>query len=154
MGWSNVDNKVILITQKRYIVIQLDKRLCFFILVFMSYSIDLRKRVIDFIQSGNTQKKAQEVFQVGSTTIKKWLMLYKTTGNLCDPPLNRSFKKINPEVLLDYIKEHPDAYLREIAEFFCCSVEGVRRALNRHKLTLKKNDSLLKNAMKKSVTLL
>jgi hypothetical protein len=36
------------------------------------------------------------------------------------------------------MKEHPDAYLKEIAEEFSCCIEGVRKALARNGFTRKK----------------
>jgi hypothetical protein len=33
-------------------------------------------------------------------------------------PLNRKFKKLDPEKLIKYVKEHPDAYEREMAGEF------------------------------------
>ncbi|MBR1486750.1 MAG: hypothetical protein IJ597_05805 [Synergistaceae bacterium] len=46
--------------------------------------------------------------------------------------------KIDPEKLKNYVKENPDAYLREIAEAFRCCQTAIRKALKRLKLTLKK----------------
>ena len=43
---------------------------------------------------------------------------YKTEWHLQKHTFVRSFKKINPEKLRAYVKDKPDAYLREIAEAF------------------------------------
>jgi transposase len=120
----------------------------------MSYSEDLRKKVIDYIHSGHTQKSAQNVFKIGSTTIKRWLKQFKETGSLKNKPLNRSHKKINPDTLFEYVTKHPDAYLREIAEHFNCSGEGIRKALKRLKITLKKKRLFTGNVAKKSVKII
>lgn len=39
----------------------------------MAYSIDLRKRVVDYIENGGSIKQASVLFQVGSATIYRWL---------------------------------------------------------------------------------
>ena len=39
-------------------------------------------------------------------------------GNFNRRPIQRRFRKIDPQKLKDYAAEHPDTYLREIAEFF------------------------------------
>ena len=39
----------------------------------MRYSPDLRKRVLDFIQAGGSKTEAAKRFNVGRTTIYKWL---------------------------------------------------------------------------------
>lgn len=49
---------------------------------------------------------------------------------------------IPDEELKEYIAAHPDAYYTEIAEYFKCSDEGVRKACNRLGITCKKNTKL------------
>jgi transposase len=108
----------------------------------MVYSEDLRKKVIAYLQDGHTQGSAHEVFRVGLTTIKAWKKQYNRTGNLHRKPLNRSFKKLDPEKLSDYVRAHPDAYLREIAEAFGCTGEAVRQAMVKLKITRKKDEAI------------
>ena len=108
----------------------------------MAYSEDLRKKVIEYVNEGHTLESAQKVFKVGLATIKRWKKQYVETGKLNKKPLERGFKKLDPEKLLAYINERPDAYLSEIAETFKCSVEAVRKALKRLKITRKKNERI------------
>ena len=61
------------------------------------------------------------------------------------------FKKIDPDKLKKYIEEHPDAYLREIAEEFGCSVNAVSKALKRLKITRKKRLYAIKNKKQKKL---
>ena len=74
----------------------------------MSYSIDLRERVVKYRRAGHTIKETCEVFRVGNYAVSKWVKQYKETGDLSNKPLNRGFKKIDPEKLKAYISEHPD----------------------------------------------
>ena len=39
----------------------------------MSYSIDLRKRVVDYVEKGGRIAQAAGLFQVGRATIYRWL---------------------------------------------------------------------------------
>ncbi|MEG4860644.1 IS630 transposase-related protein, partial [Microcoleus sp. K1-B6] len=39
----------------------------------MSYSIDLRKRVVDYVENGGRIAQAVGLFQVGRATIYRWL---------------------------------------------------------------------------------
>ena len=39
----------------------------------MSYSIDLRKRVVDYVENGGRIAQAAGLFQVGRATIYRWL---------------------------------------------------------------------------------
>ena len=112
----------------------------------MAYSEDYRKRVIEYLEEGDTQETAHQVFKVGLTTIKRWKKQYEETGSLKNKPLKRTFKKIDPEKLSAYVKEHPDAYLREIAEVFGCTDDAVRLALIKLKITRKKRPRCTKNA--------
>jgi len=112
----------------------------------MAYSEDLRKKVIGYLEEGNTQGSAKAVFKIGLTTIKRWRNQYKNTGSLAKKELNRRFRKLDPEKLSAYVKEHPDAYLREIAEVFGCTDDAVRLALIKLKITRKKRPRCTKNA--------
>ena len=104
----------------------------------MSYSEDIRRRVLDYLSEGHTQQRAKQVFKVGISTMRSWQKQLSEQGHLKPKPLNRPFKKIDPEKLSAYISENPDAYLREIAEVFSCTEEAVRQALAKLKITRKK----------------
>ncbi len=66
----------------------------------------------------------------------------KEKGNLKAKIPKRSFKKIDPEKLKAYVKEHPYAYQNEMAKEFKCMPEAIRKALKRLKITRKKDYSL------------
>jgi len=104
----------------------------------MSYSIDLRERVLLYLEEGHTQASAVEAFKISRRAIVQWKQQRRETGSLENKPLNRKHKKLDPELLLIYVTEHPDAYLKEIGAVFGCSGEAVRLALNKLKITLKK----------------
>ena len=108
----------------------------------MAYSVDLRSRVIDFVNQGNTQEEASVLFNVGTTTIKRWLSLLSETGSLEKRPLNRSARIYESEKLNAYINENPNALLKDIAEHFGGSITGAFYALEREKITYKKTDFL------------
>jgi len=74
--------------------------------------------------------------------IQKWEKRLAETGEIKNKPVNRPFKKIDPERLRTYIKDHPDAYLKEIAEEFGCSAPAVQKALRRLGFTHKKVKAL------------
>ena len=116
----------------------------------MAYSEDLRKEVIGYLEEGNTLETAKAVFKIGLTTIKRWKKQYKETGSLANKELHRSFRKLDPEKLSVYVKEHPDAYLREIAEVFGCTDDAVRLTLIKMKITRKKRPRCTKNATRES----
>ena len=104
----------------------------------MAYSIDLRSRVIDFIDEGHTQEETSKVFKVGTTTIKRWLSLVSETGSLEKAKVNRSPRIYETEKLNAYIEENPNAVLKDVAAEFNGSISGAFYALEREKITLKK----------------
>lgn len=97
---------------------------------------------MEFIAEGNSKTKASKLFKVARTTINEWEEILEETGSLEKRKLERSFKKIDPVKLQAYVKEHPDAFLREIAEAFDCNESAIRKAFRRLKITRKKNETI------------
>ena len=110
----------------------------------MSYSTDLRKKVNEYLDAGHTQREARATFRISFTAINSWRKKYKT-GDLSDKPPCRSFRKLDPEKLKEYVAEHPDAYLKEIGETFGCSDTAVLKAFKRLGITRKKRRSAIAN---------
>jgi transposase len=108
----------------------------------MAYDVRFREKVLKYLSKGHTLEEAHQVFEVGTTTIKGWKILQKETGKLDKRPLERKPFKIDSDKLMAYIGEHPDSYLREIAEVFNCTDQAVFYALKRLKITRKKNRKL------------
>lgn len=114
----------------------------------MSYSKDLRERAVKYYKSGHTLKETKEVFGVGINTISQWVKKYEETGDLSNKPIKRRFKKIDPEKLILFLEENPDAFLKEIAEEFECSIEAVRKAMKRLGITRKKRRCVIMSKKK------
>jgi len=104
----------------------------------MAYSVDLRSRVIGYINKGNTQEQASEIFNVSVPTIARWQALLSETGSLEKRELTRTAPKFESEKLNAYVEENPDALLKDVAEHFGGSITGAFYALEREKITLKK----------------
>ena len=116
----------------------------------MSYSIDLRERVLLFIEKGGSKESASKVFSLGRTTVYKWINKKASTGKLNDGPRRRKWKKIDPTVLLERVKEHPDYTLTEYAKEFGTSLTSLAKALKKLKITLKKRQRSTVSGMKKN----
>jgi transposase len=107
----------------------------------MAKSSDFRKRVLEYyVDEGHSIRETAAVFGVAKKSIENWVNLVIETGSLDKRPLNRTFKKLDPEKLRDHLTEHCDDTLREIAEHFKCTISAVDKALKRQKLTLKKKN--------------
>lgn len=91
------------------------------------------------MEKGHSQREAQRIFGINLVTVNKWSQQYQKTGDLKKKAHSRSFKKLDPEKLMVYVNEHPDAYLKEIGEAFGCSDTAVLKAFRRLGITRKKN---------------
>jgi transposase len=47
----------------------------------MAYSLDLRKRVVDYVENGGGITKAAALFKVGRATIYRWLRERRPPSN-------------------------------------------------------------------------
>ena len=104
----------------------------------MSYSIDSRKMVMDYITKGHTFKEAVKELGVSESSIIKWSKMLRETGSLADKERQREPYKISDDELKAYIAANPDAFFAEIAVHFRCSDEGIRQACKRLGITRKK----------------
>lgn len=114
-----------------------------------SYSVDLRERVLQYLEKNKNREAASRLFQVGIATIYRWLALKKEKGNV--EPLSRpyAYKKIDDQKLIDYIEKNPDHFLSEIAKHFNLTVQAVFYALKRLKITRKKSSRSTRKRTKK-----
>ena len=110
-----------------------------------AYSLDLRKLVVAFVEEGHSQAEAARQFKLHPETVSKWIKLKNTTGSLKVIPVSRGPHKLPLEPLEKYVKEHPDAFLREIAAHFNCGKDAVARALKKLGFTRKKNKKFTEN---------
>ena len=110
--------------------------------VGMGYSEDLRKKAIEYLKQGNSQRETSGVFGVSLATINKWNQKHQKTGSVTNKPLERTFKKTDPDKLKAYIKKYPDAHLKGIGEEFGCSGMAVHYAFKRLEITRKKDKAI------------
>ena len=85
-----------------------------------------------------SKKSTAEVFKVSTYTLQKWKSQLKETGNLEPKKHRETWRKIDPVRPTEYVSQHPDAYLKEIAQEFGCTDVAVLMALRRLKITRKK----------------
>lgn len=112
------------------------------------YSIDLRQRVVDALDKGQTQEEAAERFNVGVATVYRWARLRRERGSVAPLPHGggnpRAIDAAGDEVLRKLVREKPDRILPELtkelnkAQGSRVSASSVGRALMRLGLTLKK----------------
>ncbi len=73
----------------------------------MSYSVDLRKRVVSYVESGGSKSEAARRFEVSRKTVYNWLAL----DDLAPKPHPKHTRKVDKQVLKRHVQEYPDAIL-------------------------------------------
>ena len=102
----------------------------------MSYSIDLRKRVVDYVKNGGRIAQAAGLFQVGRATIYRWL----GRTDLKATKVKRRNRKLDWQGLEKDVKENPDARLIDRAKKFGVRPSARYYALKEMKITRKKKE--------------
>lgn len=114
----------------------------------MTYSLDLRTQALKYLDKIGDRKKVAETFGITLRTLANWIRR-KRENCLAPKPRRCSPSLIDSEKLQSFVREHPDAYLREIAEEFGTTLQAVFYACKRLKISLKKRHPTIRNEMKR-----
>jgi len=112
----------------------------------MSYSIDLRERVIAFVEGIGSKVGASRLFKVSCRTVFTWIEKKRERGNLKIKLRDHKPYKIDEVALIAYMDKNQDHFLKQIAEHFHLTAPAIFYALRRLKISLKKS---VKNSLKK-----
>ena len=97
----------------------------------MYYNAKFREKVLEQVNCGESIRNVARLFKISPDSIVKWKRLKKEQGNLDNRPLNRRYRKVNPEAVRRYYEEHPSAYIREVATYFQVSYKCIWHILNK-----------------------
>jgi transposase len=116
----------------------------------MAYDEKFREKAVIYKDNGHSFKELKEIFGISSSTYYKWKENKKTSGYYVLPKTGKvkRKRKIDPERLKTLIAEKPDAYLRELAEEFDCSITAINNRLKQLKITYKKRHSPIRKNQK------
>ena len=103
----------------------------------MSYSLDLRQKVINYIEHGGKITDAAKTFGIGRATIYRWL----NRQNLEATKVECRKRKLDWKALETDVKLNPDEKLIERAKKFGVHPSAIWYALNKMKITRKKKNS-------------
>ena len=114
-----------------------------------AYSIDLREKVLKYLETDPNKTSASRLFQIGIATIHRWVSRKKEKGHV--EPLRRkyAYKKIDDQKLIEYVEAHPDHFLSEIAKHFDLTPQAIFYALRRVNITRKKRPRSIRKGRKK-----
>lgn len=104
----------------------------------MTYSIDLRKRVVEFVEAGGSKVEAAARFSVHRQTIYQWL----GRDVLTPKKHGERRRKIDKKALQKEVEQNPDMTLRERAAKFGVCPEAIRKSLKKLGISHKKNAAL------------
>ena len=103
----------------------------------MSYSIDLREKVLKYVEKGGSISEAARLFDVSRPAIYQWIKK-KKTGSLRDNPPKRPWRKINPEEVIAFVEKHSDLTLAGYAKHFGIKSSSMFNVFKKLKITRKK----------------
>jgi transposase len=105
----------------------------------MSYSEDLRERVVGFVEGGGGKTEAARRFSVSRAIVYIWL---KSGSQIALKTGPKGPHKLDVERLKQLIEEKPDAYLDELAVELKVSDFAIASGLKRLGISRKKKHAL------------
>ena len=115
----------------------------------MSYSKDLREKVLKHIDLGATIEAASKLFLVGTSSIKRWKRNQRETGSVMGAGRPTGSYKIDEEKLKFFVNENPDALLEEISCEFGVTLSAISAALKRLNFSRQKSLRSIEKDVKK-----
>ncbi|MEM7758148.1 MAG: IS630 transposase-related protein [Cyanobacteria bacterium P01_A01_bin.40] len=101
----------------------------------MTYRVDLRKRVVDFVAAGGSKAEASRRYNVSIWCVNDWCRRKNLTPS---PQLGRK-RKLDWKAVAQHIQENPDALIRERAPYLGVHTSAIGYAQKQMKLARKKN---------------
>ena len=102
----------------------------------MAYSLDLRKRVVAYIENGGSITQAAEMFQVGRSTIYRWL----GRQDLTPTKVETRRRKLDLTALEKDVEKNPSSRLIDRAKKFGVRPSTIHYALKKLKIRRKKKE--------------
>jgi transposase len=106
-----------------------------------AYGLDLRERVVKFIQGGGSKVEAARHFDLARSSVYRYLVAAQK-GALPPKTSWGAWRKLDPEKLRAHVKKHPDATLKELQQVFDVSHHAVWVRLGQLGFTLKKTHKI------------
>lgn len=102
----------------------------------MSYSQDLKDRVLKYVQQGGKKSEATALYGVARSTIYKWL--HQPADHQPGKPGPKASDKFDQEALRRQVETHPDRLQREWAAHFKVSKQAISKTFKRLGIVRKK----------------
>ena len=102
----------------------------------MAYSTDLRKRVLDFIETGGRKAEAARRFSLNRSTIYRWLAAEDPFSS--EKPGPKNMRVLDEAALKKHVADFPDLTQNERASHFGVSESSIAYGLRKLGITRKK----------------
>src|ERR1039457_6961025 len=106
-----------------------------------AYALDLRERVVKFIQGGGSKAEAARRFALARSSVYRYLTAAQK-GALPPKTSWGTWRKLDPQKLSAHFKKPPDATLKELQTVFGVSHHAVWVRLRQLGFTLKKTHKI------------
>jgi transposase len=87
-----------------------------------SYSNDLRKKVVEYLEEGNSYNNASIIFKISVSALGRWYRKYKQEGNYIGKKRGGSKRRIDIDELEKYVKDNENMTLKKAAQKFDVSI--------------------------------
>ena len=102
------------------------------------YSKDLRKKVIVYLEKGNSQQVASEVFSLHRNTVGRWWKRYKSEGTVCARKRIGAKGRLDIKGLGEFVEANPNSRLVDMSKKFKVSCAWLSIVLRKLGFSYKK----------------
>lgn len=115
-----------------------------------SYSQDFRKKVIEYVNRGNSCHSASIKFELASNTVRNWYKRYTLEGHYLPRKVGGKKARISEQDVADYVNHTPHFILSEMGAFFGMTAPGASYWLRKLGYSYKKKPSPTRKQVKKN----
>jgi transposase len=105
------------------------------------YSLDLREKVIKYLESGKSQQSASKLFELNPSTVNRWWLRYKREGNVLPRKRVGRAPRLSLLEIKAYIKTNPNFKSADMGKHFGMTSGGAFYWLKKLKFSYKKKTS-------------
>jgi transposase len=95
------------------------------------YSQDLRTKVINYLNQGNSQQQASQTFSIHKNTINRWWVRYQEEGNYTARKRLGRKSKLELGDIENFVKKHPNINLIQVGKEFSITARHAGRVLKK-----------------------
>ena len=115
-----------------------------------SYSQDFRKKVIEYVNKGNSCHSTSIKFEISSNTVMNWYKRCKSEGNYLPRKVRGKKGRVSEQDVVTYVKNNPNFILLEMGKHFGMSAPGALYWLRKLGFSYKKSLYLLGSKRRKA----